>query len=350
MSESINKKYTYQELSAFCLQISMLLNAAVPLDEGLSIMSQDSNDAAEKKLLLSMAEGAELGIPLFQLMEENKVFPEYVIRMTRVGQETGTLDKIMEDLALYYEKEHYLLRNIKNALTYPVIMVFMLFAVLFVLFVKVMPVFENVYEQLGAQISPAASSAIRMGGYFSGIVLVAGTVLGVIITGLYVFSSFGIKLEAAEKAVRFVKGRSKISAAVAKYRLCSVMALAIKCGLELEKGLDMAADLVENDKIKTKILECRELMEMGDSCYQAMKKENLFTGFHIQMVQVGQRSGHLDTVMQEISDSYSEEAERAVDGILARFEPTLVAILAIAVGFILLSVMLPLVGILASIG
>ena len=68
MSESINKKYTYQELSAFCLQISMLLNAAVPLDEGLSIMSQDSNDAAEKKLLLSMAEGAELGIPLFQLM------------------------------------------------------------------------------------------------------------------------------------------------------------------------------------------------------------------------------------------------------------------------------------------
>ncbi len=350
MSEIKNRKYTYQELAAFCLEISMLLNAAVPLDEGLSIMAQDAKDEAEKKLLLSMAEGVEIGLPLFQAMEETEAFPRYVIQMAKLGQETGTLDEMMGSLSAYYEKEHYLLRNIKNAVTYPVIMLFMLFVILFVLFVKVMPIFESVYEQLGAQISPAARSAIRMGGIFSGAALVIGLILAVIIAGAYILTSFGKKVPLWEKAAAFVKDRSRIAEAVAKRRLASAMALAIRCGMDMEKGMDMAAELVENDRIREQILSCRELMEDGKDCYQAMKEKDLFSGFHIQMVQVGQRSGHLDQVMEEISDSYGNQADDAIDGILARFEPTLVAVLAVAVGFILLSVMLPLVGILATVG
>ena len=206
------------------------------------------------------------------------------------------------------------------------------------------------YKQLGAQISPAAQSAIHMGGIFSGAALVAGVVLVLVTAVVYLMSSMGMKVPIAEKAVRFVKGRSKIAAAVAKRRLSSVMSLAIRCGMEMEKGLEMAADLVENEGIQAKIMACRDQMETGSDCYQSMKETELFSGFHIQMIQVGQRSGHLDMVMGEISESYREQADEAIDGILARFEPTLVAILAVAVGFILLSVMLPLVGILAAIG
>lgn len=350
MSEIKNKKYTYQELAAFCLQISMLLNAAVPLDEGLSIMSQDAKDEAEKKMLLSMAEGSELGLPFFQVLEETGAFPSYVVRMARLGQETGTLDEMMSSLSDYYEKEYQLLRNIKNAVTYPIMMIFMLFAVLFVLFVKVMPIFENVYSQLGAQMSPAAQSAIRLGGIFSGTALFIGAVLVIAAAGAYIMSSMGMKVSLAEKCIYAVKGRSRIAAAVAKRRLASVMSLSIRCGMDMEKGLELASDLVENDGIRDRIMACRDMMEDGSDCYQSMKKTELFSGFHIQMIQVGQRSGHLDQVMEEISDSYKEQADEAIDGILARFEPTLVAVLAVAVGFILLSVMLPLVGILSAIG
>lgn len=350
MSETKNRKYTYQELSAFCLEISMLLNAAVPLEEGLSIMAQDGKDEAEKKLLLSMAEGIEVGLPLYQVLEESGAFPSYVIQMAKLGQETGTLDEMMGSLSAYYEKEHYLLRNIRNAVTYPLIMVFMLFAILFVLFVKVMPIFESVYEQLGAQISPTARSAIQIGGIFSGAALAVGVVLILVIGITYILSSFGMKVPAAEKAADFIKNRSRIAEAVAKRRLSAAMALAIRCGMDMEKGMDMAAGLIENDRIKEQVLSCKKHMEEGQDSYQAMKEAGLFSGFHIQMVQVGQRSGHLDQVMEEISNSYGNQADEAVDSILARFEPTLVAVLAVAVGFILLSVMLPLIGIMASIG
>lgn len=142
-------RYSYEELSAFCLQISLLLEAAVPLEEGLAIMAEDAASQGEKDMLLYMAEGVELGDPFFKVMEDTGVFPAYVVRMAKLGQQTGTMDQMMKSLSDYYEKEYRLLRAIKNAVTYPVMMVVMLLVVLFVLFSKVMPVFNKVYEAGG---------------------------------------------------------------------------------------------------------------------------------------------------------------------------------------------------------
>ena len=177
-------RYSYEELSAFCLQISLLLEAAVPLEEGLAIMAEDAASQGEKDMLLYMAEGVELGDPFFKVMEDTGVFPAYVVRMAKLGQQTGTMDQMMKSLSDYYEKEYRLLRAIKNAVTYPVMMVVMLLVVLFVLFSKVMPVFNKVYEQLGAQMPPVAASAMRLGGWLSGAALIAGAVLALALRDL----------------------------------------------------------------------------------------------------------------------------------------------------------------------
>lgn len=175
MEEKKKKKsgiYSAGNLSAFCLQVSLLLSAAVPLEEGLSVMAEDARTLQEKKLLQELAEDVELGEPLFAALERTGEFPPYVVKMAKLGHQTGTLDQIMKDLSVYYEKEFQLMRSIQNALTYPVMMIFMLLTVLFVLFTKVMPIFEGVYEQLGAQMSPLSRTAIRLGGIFSGGALV----------------------------------------------------------------------------------------------------------------------------------------------------------------------------------
>lgn len=350
MKMKSGKKYTYQELSAFCLQVSLLLDSAVPLEEGLTIMAEDAADQEEKEMLLFMAEGIELGDPFFKVLEETKAFPDYVIRMAKLGQQTGTTEQMMKSLSEYYEKEHYLLRNIKNALTYPIIMVFMLLMVLFVLFTKVMPIFENVYEQLGARLAPAAKTAIQMGGILSGAALAAGAVLVLVTGGIYIASRFGKRLAVVERLTEKMKRTSKIALAIANRRFTAVLALTLRSGLELEKGLELAKELVENEKTAEQIEKCREELEIGSSYYQAMKEAGLFSGFHIQMIKVGNRSGHLDSVMEEISRDYEQQADTAIDNIIARFEPTMVAIMAVAVGLVLLSVMLPLAGILSAIG
>lgn len=344
------KAYSARELSAFCIQISLLLSSAVPLDEGLSIMAEDAATAEEKKLLQFLAEEVELGEPFYMALDKTEAFPDYVVRMAKLGQQTGTMDQMMESLASYYDKEWGLMRSIKNALTYPVIMIFMLLTVLFVLFTKVMPVFEGVYEQLGAQLSPVSQSAIRLGGIFSGTSLVVSLFVALLAGVVYVASLLGHRFYIVERMVNYVKRRSKVALAVANRRFTAVLALTLKSGMELEKGMELAGELVENSKVQEQIQECANDLELGTSYYDAMKKTGLFGGFHIQMIKVGTRSGRLDSVMEEISKDYEQEADTSIDNMIARFEPTMVAALAVSVGLVLLSVMLPLAGVLSAIG
>ena len=344
------KIYSSRELSAFCLQISLLLKAAVALDEGLSIMAEDAASESERKMLSVMAEDVELGDPFYMALERAGCFPVYVVRMAKLGQQTGTLDKMMESLSAYYEKEDIMTRNIRNAITYPVMMAGMLLVVLFVLFTKVMPIFEEVYAQLGVQLSPVSVAASRLGGIFSGTALVLFAVVLVMALTAAVASGTGHSLPWAEKLKNRFKEKNRTALAVASRRFTSVLALTLQSGMELEKGMELAREMVDNKKVANQIQACSMQLEEGVPYYEAMKETGLFTGFHIQMIKVGNRSGRLDEVMREISEDYEQQADASIDQMISRLEPTMVAVLAAAVGLILLSVMLPLAGVLAGVG
>lgn len=344
------KIYSGRELSAFCLQISLLLNAAVPLDEGLSIMSDDAASEEEKAMLKTMADDVGLGDPFYVALERTERFPAHMVRMAKLGQQTGTLDKLMESLSVYYEKEDLMMKNIRNAITYPVMMTGMLLVVLFVLFTRVMPVFEAVYAQLGVQVSPFALAASRLGGIFSGAALVLFVVLMILAAGAAVAAGAGKSFAWAEKLKACIKQRNQTALAVAGRRFTAVLGLTLQSGMELEKGMELAAELVDNPGVASRITACAGKLEEGLPYYEAMKETGLFSGFHIRMIRVGTRSGRLDEVMQRISEDYEQQADASIDNMIARLEPTLVAVLAVAVGLVLLSVMLPLAGVLASVG
>lgn len=248
MEEKKKKKsgiYSAGNLSAFCLQISLLLSAAVPLEEGLSVMAEDARTLQEKKLLQELAEDVELGEPLFAALERTGEFPPYVVKMAKLGHQTGTLDQIMKDLSVYYEKEFQLMRSIQNALTYPVMMIFMLLTVLFVLFTKVMPIFEGVYEQLGAQMSPLSRTAIRLGGIFSGGALVLSGAAAAAALAVWTASRFGKTFRLVEKMTQSLKRKSRLALSVAGRRFTAVLALTLRSGMELEKGMELAGELVK---------------------------------------------------------------------------------------------------------
>ncbi len=235
-------------------------------------------------------------------------------------------------------------------MTYPVLIATMLLVVLFVLFTKIMPVFEQVYIQLGVQLSPVSVAASRFGGIFSGIALLLFALVALAAAAAAIASGAGHAFSWVERLKDWVKRRNKTMLAVAGRRFTSVLALTLKSGLELEKGMDLAQELVDNSKIAATIGECAAQLQAGTSYFEAMKQTGLFSGFHIQMIKVGTRSGRLDEVMNEISEDYEQQADASIDNMIARLEPTMVAVLAVVVGLILLSVMLPLAGVLAGIG
>lgn len=209
MAEKADKIYSGRELAAFCMQISLLLKAAVPLYEGLAIMAEDAVTEQEKEMLKNLSLDVELGDPFFTAMEKAGCFPFYVVRMAKLGQQTGTLDQIMESLSVYYEKEYIMMKNIRNAITYPVMMATMLLVVLFVLFTKVMPVFEQVYIQLGVQLSPVSVAASRFGGIFSGIALLLFALVALAAAAAAIASGAGHAFSWVERLKDWVKRRNK---------------------------------------------------------------------------------------------------------------------------------------------
>lgn len=338
------------ELSSFCMQIAFLLEAGISIDAGLAVLAEDADNQTEKSMLLQMSEDVELGTSLAAAMKKTELFPEYLTQMAQIGQETGTLDTVMRSLAQYYEKESILAETIRNAVTYPLIMVSMLMVVLFVLLTKVMPIFEEVYKQLGAQLSPITKNAVQIGTILSGAAIVAILFLVLISAGIVISSKRGHKMLWAEQLLENIKEKSSIAITLAKRRIAAVLAISIKSGLEIDEGMEMAIQLIAQKKIQQKLQKCKEQMELGTSMYDALKETGIFKGMDMQMIKVGSRSGKSDAVFDELSKKYEDEVDLVIDGLIARFEPTMVVVLATIVGLILLSVMMPLVGIMASIG
>lgn len=338
------------ELTGFCKQISILLQSAVPLDEGLKVMAEDMADPAKKELLTSIAEQVRMGLPFHQAVREAGCFPGYMVNMTLLGEKTGLLDVVMEGLAVHYEKEYLFSEAIRRAVSYPAMMILMLLIILFVLFTRVMPIFSSVYEQLGASIPVSAQAAIRFGGVMSGAALTAAFLLALAVIFLWAAGRRGRKIAWADALLKTFKSHSSIAQSAACRRFLSVMSMALTCGVDMTEACQMAETMVDNPRIEGKVKLCGQALSSGQSFYDSVRQAELFTGFELQLIRVACRAGQLEPVMKELAEDYDQKAADSIDRMIARLEPTVVSILAVAVGLVLLAVMLPLAGILSSIG
>ena len=339
-----------RELSEFALQISLLLGSGITLESGFLIMAEDAETKRYKDLFTSMSVDLELGEPLDRVMKNTGEFPDYMTEMVSVGYETGTLEEVMKSLSEYYLREDRTAHAIKNALTYPIIMVFMLMVVLFVITGKVMPIFESVYKQLGTELSPLTRQAVQLGNIFSGVAIGAVAVLAIVVFITFLANKNKKNFAFSEKILKIVNEKSSIAKAVTKSRIASVMALSLRSGMRFEKGVDMAAKMTAHEKTKKLLETCRDDIEIGTNLTDALKDTGIFSNMDMQLIKVGTRAGKTELVFEEMAAKYEEAVNDAIDNFIARFEPTLVIVLAVVVGLILMAVMMPLVGMLASIG
>ncbi len=339
-----------KETAALCRQIAYLLGAGISPDDALAILAEDAQSPSAGERLLRMAEKTGAGAPLCQVMEEEEVFPAYMVKMTRVAQETGTLEGVMNSLADYYEQESALARAIRNAVTYPLAMVFMLLTVLLILLTRVMPVFEDVYRQMGTQLSALTRTAVQLGAGVTialmALILFLAAAAGV----LYRISGRKDPISLAERILSVLKEKNKISSLLDKRRFASILSSVLAGGMGPEKAVELSLDVVHHRRIREKLQRLRRDLEEGVSFYEGLREADLFSALDLQMIKVGSRSGKTEQVFRELAAGYEAEADEALEGMIGRLEPTVVVILAILTGLILLAVMMPLVGIMTAIG
>ena len=344
-----NRLLSHSEIASFCRQTAMIIKAGITPAEGMDILTHDTESNDGKALLEQISLSCKQGNPFYQSLEETGVFPQYVIRLIALGEESGNTDDVLISLAEYYEREQAISESIKSAVSYPLIMIVMMFIVIVVLITRVLPIFRQVFAQLGTQMSPLASSLLAMGNALSrySIVITLIIFLAAVLFVIVYNTPIG-RNKIKHFLTRFPLTKGFYDK-VASGRFASGMYLAFTSGMDTYHSLDMISEIVENESMSEKIRLCKEEIEKEASLPEALAKSQIFSNLYSRMVVVGFRSGSIDAVMKYIAQNYDNETEKQLNHIISIIEPTLVIVLSLVVGMILMSVLLPLMGIMSSI-
>ena len=344
------KQLSNQEMSMFCDQIAMILNAGITPMEGVSIMLDDSTTEEGKAILKIISDKCNEGESFYRSVEASGVFPKYALNMIEIGEKAGKLEEVMKSLAFHYKREQNIAEGIKNAVTYPLLIVVMMLAVILVLIVKVLPIFNEVFKQLGTEMTGMSKAMLDFGQVISKYALVFIIFAIIIIVGLFVLAKTEqgkSKLEGL--ASQFFATRA-LHDKIASGRFASGLAITLSAGLDIDESLDMVKTLVDNDAMSLKIENAKEKMTEGLSLADSLCQAGIFSSMYSRMITIGYRTGAIDKVLEKIADGYEQEIDDRITNAISILEPTLVIILSVIVCMILLSVMLPLMAIMTGIG
>lgn len=339
---------TNQELFHFCEQFSILLQSGISCTEGLQIFCDDSRSDRSRQIFMSLLKSQEETGSFSQALSDAEIFPASMISYVQAGEETGCLDEVMKSLADHYEQELEISAGIRNAVTYPLIMLGMMGAVIVILLVKVLPVFQQVFRQMGMQMNGLSAGLLRIGSGLSRYSVVFLVLLGILILCILFTCCTEKGRQLSRKILSRIPRIRKIPAAIDYARLTQAVSMGIRSGLDPQSGLELADKLISQPLVKNRLSKTIALLNDGASFADAVTESDLFSGMDARLISIGVRTGTSDEVMKKLSDRCSQEALALTEGIISAVEPTCVILLSIMVGLVLLSVMMPLLGLLSD--
>ena len=345
------KKLTNNEIGELCLSLSMLLHAGTGIADGLSLMAEDEEPSAYRDLLVSLAEAMDDGISFPDAVRQSGVFPSYVCGLLDVGRSTGRTEEALTALADNYQARASMDRRLRSALLYPAILLLVMLVVTVVLLVYVLPIFDDVYAQLGTSLTGAAGGLLALGGLLEKGMPVLCVVLGllvVLVGGFAVSDTLRTRLVAAWRK-RF--GDRGISRGMSQSRFALALYMGVSSGQTISESVHMASELLEDvPAMQERCRSCLSYMDAGLQTAEAIKKSGLLPSAEVRLLETGIKSGSGDKAARQVAQRMEEQADSLLESRLGQVEPTLVVVSSVLIGVILLAVMLPLLHIMSAIG
>lgn len=329
----------------------MLLHSGISAGDGLLMLQDDENDKAGKAVLQSILDHMEDGVPLSFAFGKSGYFSRYMVNMIEIGERTGRLVETLEALSEHYDRQERMALTIRNAVFYPAILLIMMMAVVMILIIRVLPIFNDVFSRLGNQITPLAATLMRFGAWFADTSAVFAVILGFIaLCALAVWLIEPLRATVTTYVKNVFGGRG-IWGRIASSRFVSALALSTASGLDTEEAIAMAASLSGGSRAVDKMhARCLELLRSGSALSEALYQAGILSSRDSRMLSVGSRTGMEDKALVEIAGRSGRNVQNDIDRVVGKVEPVIVITISVIIGVILLSVMLPLMGIMSSIG
>jgi type IV pilus assembly protein PilC len=331
-----------KNLAVFTRQFSVMIDAGLPLVQCLDILGKQEEDKHFGQAILATRAEVEGGAALADAMRKfPKTFDPLFTNMIAAGEAGGILDTILKRLATYIEKNVKLKSEIKSAMIYPIAVVVIAGLVVAAILWKVIPTFASLFAGLGAELPLPTRIVIWASNSFVSFLpfIVVGGVAGVFGFRSYYATSAGRRVVDQIMLRMPVLGLILRKAAVARF--CRTLSTLLASGVPILDGLEITARTAGNSVIEDAVMVTRSAIERGETVSAPLRETNVFPAMVTQMINVGETTGALDTMLAKIADFYEEEVETAIGGMLTLLEPLMIAFLGLVVGGIVISMYMP---------
>lgn len=332
-----------QDIDIFTRQLAGMVKAGVPILRALSLISrQAENSALSKVAALLEKRVRDGGMFSGAIAVYPGIFNNLYLNMIRAGEKSGVLSEVLYSLAEYRQKEQEIRRKIAAALAYPLLMIVAGIGTIFIMLTFFLPKFISLFQNMNQALPLSTKILIGISGFM------AADWHWFLIILFFAFAVFSRAEQGSKKKflIDFVKLRVPFIKRFIKYaevaKFTRTLSLLIKNGISVCEGLDLAADVLDNDVFKERLKQSRlEIINQGCTLSNSFKNIDIFPVFAVNMVSVGEESGKLEESLRDISDIYEREVEQAIKIATTLLEPLLILIIGGIVGFIVFAMLLP---------
>ncbi|MCK5259846.1 MAG: type II secretion system F family protein [Candidatus Omnitrophica bacterium] len=341
-----SRKVKGEEIVIFARQLATMVDAGIPIIQGLDALGEQVSHPMFKKVLETVQEDIEHGTSLSAAFSKHpQVFDTLFTNMVKVGETGGALSIVLDRIATYMEKTLKLKRKVKSALIYPIVVVSMAIIITVVLLVKVVPTFTEIYASFDqdlpamTQLLVNISDALRhqLLWYIAGLVVL---IFGVrqwhkTNKGALILDGMTLKLPVFGDLLR----------KVAISRFSRTLATLIQSGVPILESLDIVEKTIGNRVLETVVNDVKGNVREGESLAAPLVKSGVFPPMVTRMIAVGEKSGKMETMLLKISEFYDDQVDAAVEGLTSVIEPLIIGVLGIVIGFIVIALFLPIINI-----
>ena len=347
------KKVNEQALTVFSRQFATMINAGLAMVRCLDILSEQTDDKKLQQVLIQVRRDVEGGSTLSNALHKHpQVFSTLYTSMVKAGEMGGVLDEVLERLAGFMEKDFSLKKKVKSALTYPVVILVMAMGIVFFLVTYILPTFVTLFEGMSLKLPlPTQILIVVTKGARNPMVFIPCFFLAV---GLaFVINQYG-KTPGGKKQFDMLKLNVPIfgmlNRKVSISRFCRTLGTLLSSGVPIMQALEIVGKASGNEIIAITVTKVRESIREGESIASPLGASGMFPPMVTQMVAVGEETGNLDAMLSKIADFYDTEVEYMLASLTSMLEPIMIVGMGGVVGFIVISVFLPLYQLIGNLG
>jgi len=332
------------DMVLFTRQLSTMINAGIPILEALEVLHEQVSDKGFKRVINDVVERVRTGSDLSDALGAHpKIFSQIYVNMVKAGEASGQLDIILVRLAEYYESTAHLKREVKAAMTYPVISLCMVMGITIFLMVGIVPKFNEIFKTLNVPLNVLTRTMLGISLFMQQNILwmALAAIVGVVCLIAYTKTPFGrlqcdwLKLNVPIFGVLFRK--------VALSRFSRTFSTLLKSGVPMLGALEIVAGTAGNEIVSRVVIAAKERVRQGENLAGPLAESPVFPPMVTKMVSIGEKSGALESLLEKVSEFYDQQVSAAVKSLTSMIEPVMIGIMGALVGTIVISVFLPII-------